>query len=195
MVMRPSCTPQRPRLNLVGVFGCSDSSVGQSRGPLITPGRSHLGGCTLAAVSCVLREPMPLFRRGQVAGLVCYWSHSVPRRGRRPTVYRGELAISLGRKNLLKTNEARWKTCVEQSGHREVASLNACFEKLRGASGERKSARTFDTNKGGDSHGRLRQGSKGGSMSIVSGLSGARRGRIIGACLNANRARNRRALQ
>jgi len=64
------------------------------------------------------REPMPLFRCGQVAGLVCYWSHFVRRRGGRPTVYRGEFAISLGRKTSLKTNETRCKTCVEQSRHR-----------------------------------------------------------------------------
>ena len=193
--MSRSCTPQRPWLNLAEVFGCSASSAGQSRGPLMTPGRSHLGGCTLAAVSCVLREPMPLFRRGQVAGLVCYWSHSVRRRGRRPTVYRGEFAISLGRKNSLRTNEARWKTCVERSRHRGRLLVQRLLRKLRGASRERKSARTFDTNKGGDSHGRLRQGSKGGSMSIVSGQCGALWRRIIGACLNSNRASNRRALQ
>ena len=128
-VMSRSCTPQRPWLNLAEVFGCSASSAGQSRGPLITPGRSHLGGCTLAAVSCVLREPMPLFRRGQVAGLVCYWSHSVRRRGRRPTVYRGEFAISLGRKNSLRTNDARWKTCVERSRHRGRLRLSTLASK------------------------------------------------------------------
>jgi hypothetical protein len=75
--------------------------------------------------------------------------------------------------------------CRAIGAQREVASLNACFESYEVPPENGKQPEPSILTKAAIHTVASDRGSKGSSMSIVSGQSGARWGRMIGACLNS----------